>query len=161
MAVGLIEEAVELERKAEAGYRAAAAATFDPGARAILVLLADAEAEHGMALGGQKKALDVHGRNLVEAARSWVRGAVEGGRPLSPDAGLLAVLRRAMDSEQATETFYRTQGAESDEPRVRQLFGMLAAAEAEHYRFLSSLVEYFNRPNEWVESAEFGVRPDY
>ena len=26
---------------------------------------------------------------------------------------------------------------------------------------VSSLVEYYNRPNEWVESAEFGLRPDY
>ncbi len=159
--MGLIEEAVALERKAEAGYRAAAAATPDVGARTVLLLLADAEAEHVVALLGRKGVADLHGRNLVEAAQTWVRGAVEGGGPLSTDAGLLPALRRAMDSERATEAFYRTQGATADDPRVRALFASLADAEADHYHFVSSLVEYYNRPNEWVESAEFGLRPEY
>ena len=159
--MGLIEEAVVLENRAEAGYRAAAAATSDAGARAVLLLLADAEAEHAAALLGRKDAADLGGRNLVEAAQAWVRGAVEGGGPISSDAGLLPALRRAMDSERATEAFYRTHEASAGDPRVRSLFAALADAEAGHYRFVSSLVEYYNRPNEWVESAEFGLRADY
>ncbi|MDD5263619.1 MAG: ferritin family protein [Candidatus Bipolaricaulis sp.] len=159
--MGLIEEAVALERKAEEAYRLAAAATPDVGARTILLLLADAEAGHVVALMSRKDAADLRGRNLIEAARAWVRGAVEGGGALSSDAGLLPALRRAMDSERATEAFYRTQGATADDSRVRALFAALADAEADHYRFVSSLVEYYNRPNEWVESAEFGLRPEY
>ena len=114
-----------------------------------------------MALMSRKDAVDLRGRNLIEAARAWVRGAVEGGGALSSDTGLLPALRRAMDSERATEAFYRTQGATADDSRVRALFATLADAEADHYRFVSSLVEYYNRPNEWVESAEFGLRPEY
>ena len=159
--MGLIEEAVALERTAEAGYRGAARATSDAGARTIFLLLADAEAEHATALLGRKDAADLEGHNLIEQARTWVRGAVEGGGVLSSDAGLLPALRRAMDAERATEAFYRTHGAAADDPRTRVLFGVLAEAEAEHYRFVSSLVEYYNRPNEWVESAEFGLRPEY
>ncbi len=159
--MGLIEEAVALEKKAEESYRMAAAATPDVGARTILLLLADAEAEHVVALLGKKDAGDLRGPNLVEAARTWVRGAVEGGGALSSDAGLLPALRRAMDSEQATEAFYRTQGANAGDLRVRALFAALADAEAGHYHFVSSLVEYYDRPNEWVESAEFGLRPEY
>ncbi|MDD5645658.1 MAG: ferritin family protein [Candidatus Bipolaricaulis sp.] len=159
--MGLIDEAVALERKAEAAYRLAAAATPDSGARTILLLLADAEAEHVVALRGRKDVADLGSRNLIEAARTWVRGAVEGGGALSSDADLLLALRRAMDSERATEAFYRIQGATAGEARVRALFASLADAEADHYRFVSSLVEYFNRPNEWVEAAEFGLRPAY
>ncbi|MGD9675057.1 MAG: hypothetical protein AB7V19_00020 [Candidatus Bipolaricaulia bacterium] len=157
----LIEEAVALERKAEEAYRRAAAATADPGARTILLLLADAEAGHVVALMSRKDAVDLRGPNLIAAARAWVRGAVEGGGPLSSDVGLLPALRRAMDTERATEAFYRAQAATVDEPRVRALLASLADAEAEHYHFVSSLVEYFNRPSEWVESAEFGLRPEY
>ena len=159
--MGLIDEAVALERKAEEAYRLAAATTPDPGARTILLLLADAEAEHVVALMGREDVIDLRGRNLIEAARTWVRGAVEGGGALSSDAGLLSALRRAMDSERATEAFYRAQGATADETRVRVLFASLADAEADHYHLVSSLVEYFNRPNEWIESAEFGLRPEY
>ncbi len=32
--------------------------------------------------------------------------------------------------------------------------------ERERFLFVTSLVEYYNRPNEWVEDAEFDIRAD-
>jgi hypothetical protein len=39
--------------------------------------------------------------------------------------------------------------------------GQLTAIEKGHFLFVSSLVEYYDRPAEWVESAEFGLRDEY
>jgi rubrerythrin len=66
-----------------------------------------------------------------------------------------------MDLERQTEAFYREHAEGADDVRVARLFGELAQVEQSHYVLVSSLVEYYNRPNEWVESAEFGPRPDY
>ena len=100
--------------------------------------------------------------SLIEAAKDWIGGMIEGGvGSISTDAGLLEVLRSAMEIERATEVFYREQGAASEDNEVRVLFGRLAEIEKGHFLFVSSLVEYYDRPNEWVESAEFGLRDEY
>ena len=159
--MGLIDDAIALERRAEKNYRQAAEETLDVGAAKILGLLADEEAHHVEALAAGKRE-PIAGPDLLEAARTWVRGAIEGGATrLSPDAGLLDVLRRALDIEQMTEAFYREQGTHVGDERAKALFARLAEIEKLHFLFVSSLVEYYDRPNVWVEDAEFGLRPEY
>jgi len=160
--MGLVEQALELERKAEANYRSAAQATTDSGAQGILILLADEEARHIAVLKGFADIDDGEGPNLAEAAQAWVRGSIEGrAGAISADAGLLDVLRRAMSIERTTEAFYREHAANVADDRAAALFQQLATIERGHYDFVSSLVEYFDRPNEWVEDAEFGLRGEY
>jgi rubrerythrin len=160
--MGVIDDAVRLEEQAEKNYRQAADRAQNPSATKLLVLLADAEAGHAMALRRLDAAKDLKGPDLVAAASAWVRGVVEGGaNTLSRDGGLLDLLRRAMDLERQTEAFYREHAEGADDARIARLLGELAQIERSHYALVSSLVEYYNRPNEWVESAEFGLRPDY
>jgi rubrerythrin len=160
--MGVIDDAVRLEEQAEKNYRQAADRAQNPSATKLLVLLADAEAGHAMALRRLDAAKDLKGPDLVAAASAWVRGVVEGGaNTLSRDGGLLNLLRRAMDLERQTEAFYREHAEGADDARIARLLGELAQIERSHYALVSSLVEYYNRPNEWVESAEFGLRPDY
>jgi len=160
--MGVIDDAVRLEEQAERNYRQAADRAQNPSATKLLVLLADAEAGHAMALRRLDAAKDLEGPDLVAAASAWVRGAVEGGaNTLSRDGGLLDLLRRAMDLERQTEAFYREHAKGADDARIARILGELAQVEHGHYALVSSLVEYYNRPNEWVESAEFGLRPDY
>jgi rubrerythrin len=160
--VGLIDDAVALERRAEGNYRDAASRTSDTGAKRILEMLADEESRHAAVLRGMKGVASLKGPDLLAKARAWVRGTVEGGaKSISPDVGLLDVLRRAMEIEQTTEAFYRDHQNEAGEAQTRELFSTLADIERQHYLFVGSLVEYYDRPNEWIESAEFGLRPSY
>ena len=158
----LIEQAIALEIKAEDAYRRAVQTTSDPSAAKILELLADEEREHAKILRTMKDVSDIEAPDLIQSARQWIRGVVEGGRlAISTDTGLLDVLRRATAIEQQTESFYREHAKLSEDASVRQLFSRLADTEQTHFHLVGSLVEYFNRPIEWVESAEFGVREDY
>ena len=160
--MGLIDEAIALEERAESNYRSAAETTTDPSAAKILGMLADEEAVHADALRTMNAGSVQASESLIEAAKDWVGGGIEGGvGSISSDARLLDVLRRASDIERATETFYRERGVSSDNAEIRALFDRLAGIEKGHFLFVSSLVEYYDRPQEWVESAEFGLRPDY
>ena len=160
--MGVLHDAVHLEEKAERSYREAARHVDDPGARVLFGLLADAEAAHAATLREWSGTLDLEGPDLLAAARAWVNKAIEGGSAqLSSDVRTLGILRKAMDIERETETFYRHHEERSTDVRVREVLGELAGVEHAHYVLVSSLVEYYNRPNEWVESAEFGVRPEY
>ena len=37
----------------------------------------------------------------------------------------------------------------------------LANIENGHYVLIGSWIEYFDRPREWIENAEFGLREEY
>jgi len=160
--MGLIDEAIALEERAETNYRSAAETTTDPSAAKILKLLADEEANHANALRVMNVGSVGSSDSLIEAAQDWIGGVVEGGSAaVSSDAGLRDVLQHAMEIERETEKFYRERGEASDDPAIADLFARLASIEKGHYLFVSSLAEYFDRPNEWVESAEFGLRSEY
>jgi rubrerythrin len=158
----IIEQAIHLEVTAETNYREAAASTSDPSAGQILELLANEEADHAKVLRGMEDVSALKDSGLLDRAKTWISGVVEGGQlAISPDAALLDVLRRALDVERMTETFYEEQSLQTEDDRTRELFKILAAIEKTHFLFVGSLVEYFDRPNQWVENAEFGVRDEY
>jgi rubrerythrin len=158
----IIEQAIHLEVTAEANYREAARSTLDASAGRILELLADEEANHARVLRGMGDVSDLADTGLLDQAKAWINGVVEGGRlAISHDSGLLNVLRRAMDMEQMTQAFYEEQRNQAENEKTRVLFERLAAIETTHFHFVGSLVEFYNRPNEWVESAEFGLRNEY
>ena len=147
----VIEQAIHLETTAEANYREAARSTNDPGAAKILDLLADEEADHARVLRGMSEPSTLHDHDVLGKAKAWIRGTVEGGKAaISSDAGLLDVLRRAMDIERRTETFYREQSHDIADETASALFSHLADIERAHFEFVSSLIEYFDRPNEWI-----------
>ncbi|MFC2078357.1 ferritin family protein [Candidatus Bipolaricaulota bacterium] len=158
----IIEQAIHLEATAEANYREAAERTSDSSAGAVLELLADEEAEHAKTLRGMSDVANLGRSDVLGRAKTWVRGVVEGGLPaISSDAGIVTVLRRAMDIEQMTESFYRENAATAEDAAVIDLFTVLADIEKTHFLLVGSLLEYFDRPNEWIESAEFGLRDEY
>ena len=50
---------------------------------------------------------------------------------------------------------------ESNDPQSKMLFHFLIQQETRHVNLLEELVKQVKRPEEWVESAEFGTREEY
>lgn len=162
--MSVLDDAIALEERANKYYKGAQAQIHDPSARKILELLAAEEKKHAAVLnamkGGEYDGLEAP--SLFEEVRGLVEGAVSEGRSsILTDASMRDVLQQAMEIEQATQRFYREHFEQADNEALRKLFEHLADQEAEHYLLVSSLAEYFDRPVEWVESAEFGLRPEY
>ncbi len=78
---------------------------------------------------------------------------------ISPDQ--LDVYLAALENERRSIELYQEMMAEATDEADRILFGDLIRQEKEHYRILDDLTLLLNRPKEWVESAEFGIREDY
>jgi len=160
----VLDDAISLEERARAYYEEAQHRVTDPSAKKILDLLAEEEKGHATALAEMK-----HGTYgalktslLPKQVLGLVEGAVkEGQNVISTDASMKEILQKAMEIEQATRIFYEEKAAYADDNRVKKLFTTLAMQELGHYLIVSSLSEYFDRPAEWVESAEFGLRPEY
>lgn len=158
----IVEQAIQLEMGAEESYRKASQATSDPSARKILGLLADEEARHARVLQSMEDPTLLDHQELLTQVSTWICESVEGGaQAISSDAELPAVLRQAMVLEQKTERFYREKAFEAEDEKVRELFITLAAMENTHFALIGSWIEYFDRPKEWIENAEFGLREEY
>jgi len=162
--MSVLDDAISLEQRAMQFYCQTKDQLSDPSAKKILDLLANEEQKHAAALNAMKTGVygNLETPALLKEVRGLVEGAVQKGQAvILQDASMRGILQRAMEVEQTTERFYREHAGEEDDQKLSELFNHLAAQEAEHYLLVSSLVEYFDRPVEWVESAEFGLRPEY
>lgn len=73
----------------------------------------------------------------------------------------LDAYRMALDKEVESLNFYKDLYDKSEEEKLKQVFHYLIQQEDKHCIILEELVKRVTRPEEWVESAEFGLREDY
>lgn len=67
----------------------------------------------------------------------------------------------AMDMEKRSVELYRSLFEKAETEPARLLYALLIREEQKHLSALQELYQHLNRPNDWVEAAEFGVREDY
>lgn len=160
----VLDDAIALEERARTAYREAKERVSDPGAKKILELLAAEEEKHAAALAALREGVSgtLSESSLANDVKGLIEGAVQSGQAaISKDASLRGILSQAAETERATERFYSDRARRTTDEAVRDLFRLLAEREEGHYLLVSSLLEYFDRPKAWVESAEFGLRPEY
>ena len=73
----------------------------------------------------------------------------------------LEAYRLASEQETKSIELYQDLLLQAIEPRDQELFKYLIHQEKEHLNLFEDLVIMLIRPDEWVESAEFGIREDY
>jgi len=162
--MAVLDDAIALEKRAQSNYNEAIGQVDDPSGKKILAMLAEEEEKHAQMLEQMKGGSysELRGPSLLDEVRGMVEGAVEVGRDsIFVDASMRDVLQRAMEIEQTTKKFYDEHAVASEDAKLKELFEKLASFELEHYQLVSSLARYYDRPSEWVESAEFGLRPEY
>lgn len=69
--------------------------------------------------------------------------------------------RMALKMEKESIDLYTNYLDKAEDSRERELFEFLIRQEEQHYQILDELVVLLSRTEEWVESAEFGIREEY
>ena len=77
---------------------------------------------------------------------------------LSPD--LLVELRRALEIEKKGKEYYEEKFSELDTEEGQKLFKSLSRQEDYHYKTVENLIELIEKPQWWVEHAEFTPKGD-
>lgn len=80
---------------------------------------------------------------------------------IKQNPGQLDVYRMALEKEEQSVHFYQDLYEKATEEQSKKVFGYLMKQEDAHCIILEELVKLVNRPEEWVESAEFGLRDEY
>ncbi len=71
------------------------------------------------------------------------------------------VYRAAWDMEKTSVSLYEQLFDQEEDEEYKALYAFLIDQERMHMDIMENLYRFVNRPNEWVESAEFGLREEY
>ena len=163
VALTALERAMEVERQGKVFYEEAADHVQDPMGKAVFQTLARDEVEHLRLLQAEYEA--------VEKNQEWMElneakvcvpqtplkvypGKREVALIIPPSASDLDALKMAMDFEQSGYNAYVKAGAETDDPRGKEIFGFLAKQENSHYAFLQKTYDYLTSEGAWYFDEE-------
>lgn len=154
--------AIKMEQDGEAFYRELAGQVSEEGVKTILLMLASDEVKHAKAIEQiRSRTVDMSDTEILNKARNIFERMKEFHEEFDFDHGHEALYRQAMEIEQNSIDFYMDRAEQMPEPRQKALFERLAEEEKKHYRLLSGLADFVNRPKTWLEDAEFYHLEDY
>ncbi|PKM49365.1 MAG: rubrerythrin [Firmicutes bacterium HGW-Firmicutes-7] len=161
--MNIFEFAIRMELDGEKYYSDQAKINKGNSLSTVLLMLAKDEKNHADIL--QKKyneaSYEVIDQDLILEAKNVFKGAENFNTEVKTIPDQLDFYRMALDKEQESIQLYEKYYLEATDKETKDLFEYLVKQEKEHYEILDEIILLINKANEWVESAEFGVREEY
>ncbi|HUV06785.1 MAG TPA: ferritin family protein [Spirochaetia bacterium] len=154
---------MQMELDGKVFYQENAEKVKDKNIRDILKFLADEEQKHyDFIKRFRDGSREVPDSRLVEDVQNvFVKMREENATFLDNRDSMIAVLHKGLDMEDKSVEFYTERADQSDNPDDRDIFLLLKKQEDKHYSLLSSMIEFYDRPNQWLEQAEFTHLEEY
>ena len=156
-----MELAISLEMESKKFYLEQADQTEDHGLRSIFHTLAEDESIHARILKNKAAELpfelvDTYAeiKNIFSAI-----GAHKGIVKIKPES--VDLYNMALENEKKSLRLYENMKQEADSDNEKAVFDFLIRQETDHFEVMEELIKLINRPRDWVESAEFGLREEY
>ena len=155
------ELALSLEVDLEKYYIEQADKQNDPNLKNVFLMLADAERQHAKLLTDNKEKLTapVEDEDIVEEVSKLFKNIDDVGSIEKATVSQLDSYRKALEMEVRSLELYRN--LQEKDPDRREIYKFLENEEDKHCIILEEFVKLVERPEEWVENAEFGIREDY
>ncbi len=151
--------AVQMEVDGEKFYREQALLNKDNVLNPVFLSLAEDEKKHAQMIKEKQMGQDsLTDQEIVVDTKNVFTSAT------GMDADKIMIdqidaYKKALEMEQKSIDLYKKLLAESQDEK--DFFEFLIKQEEKHYQLIDEIIVMVNRPNEWVESAEFGVRKKY
>ena len=152
----LFEFSIQMEKDAEALYRKMAENAPVEGIKKVLLMLAEDEVKHRVAIEQLQKKLDVPAQKGVALDIKTVFDDMkedDNVTTISVDA--VEDYKKAVEIEKRGMSFYKEKFEEADDPVSKQLFEALMKQETYHLRTCENLLDMVQKPEWWVDNAEF------
>ena len=155
--------AIQMERDGEKYYQHQAARCEGNALQTVFTMLAAEEAKHAEILtsvaGGLPYALEDNA--ALTRQMDLFRNAPDFQSAVQQLPDQAELYLASMEIEQKSVALYEDLLRQATDDVSRKLFTFLVKEERDHYTIMEELYRHVNRPKEWVEAAEFGVREDY
>ena len=154
-----LEYAVQMELDGEKFYREQALVNKDNVLNPVFLSLADDEKKHAKMIQEKQADQDSLVDQTVVVETKNVFTNATGVDSVESAINQVTAYKIALEMEQKSIDLYKKLLAESKADKGMLEF--LIKQEEQHYQLIEEIIEMVDRPNEWVESAEFGVRKEY
>jgi rubrerythrin len=158
----IFEFAKQMELDGKAMYEEEAAKVNNPGLKKILLMLAEEEQKHYDLFDAMKNSgdLGVLPSISMSAIKNVFQEIKDSGEKIELPENETEFYKKALEIEQKSEQFYRSEAAKQS-GNVQETMIKIAEEEHRHAILMENMIQFVNRPNEWVEHAEFNHIEDY
>jgi rubrerythrin len=154
-----LEYAIQMELDGEMFYREQALKNKDNKLNPVFISLAEDEKTHAKIIkekqAGRESLMNKENVNSLKNVFSDATG-LDSKESASEQ---INAYRKALEMEKKSIDLYKKLLSESKDDK--DTFKFLIKQEEEHYKLIEEIIEMVRHPDEWVESAEFGLRKKY
>ncbi len=164
--MNIFEFAMKMEEDGRAYYLKHAEKTDLPELKKVLTELADDELKHYKIFKAlnerqtaeyredEKTKILSTTKNVFEQLKSQGKELVFGGE-------VRGVWEEAMDVEIKSEKFYREKANELDDSNQKNILNKIADEERRHQTVIENVMQFLDRPKQWLEDAEWHHLEEY
>ena len=158
-----LEFAIKMEQDGEEYYTEQAEINKDNALHSVCLMLAEDEKNHAKILTDKANQLpwQLGDSNILSNTKNIFEetdGIKANGKPAVKQIDFYTI---ASEKEQQSIDLYTTYLSKAQSPEEKELFEYLIGQEKQHFAVLDMLASWLRRADEWVESAEFGIREEY
>lgn len=157
------EFAINMELDGEKYYIKQAKVNKDNSLNILFTMLAKDEWNHAKIFKNKLNELsyELKDNNTLSESKNVFKGIGDFKNEIKKIPNQLDLYRVALDKEKQSIELYKKFLSEATDDKEKKLFEYLIKQEGDHFAILEELVLLTNRSDEWVESAEFGLREEY
>ena len=154
--------ALQFEKDGEVFYRNLAEKQTQSGIRNICLMLADAERAHYHIIEQLSRNADIelYETRLLSEVKSIFADMNTADVELS-ELSTLKMYETALDFEKKSMDFYLDLAQKENDDTRKEIFNVLGGEEKKHIFLLENLIEFVNRPQTWLENAEWNHLDEY
>ena len=158
----IYDYAMQMERDGEDLYRDLANKAANKGLRSILTMLADAEVKHYKLFENMKRndKVVVADTSILNDVKN-VFVTMKQEKSVEADVSQTELYRKAQGIEKLTQDFYLDKAGKVEDKSQSGVFLKIADEEKRHYLVLESIINFVNRPESWLENAEWYHLEEY
>ena len=158
----IFEFAIQMERDGRQFYLDLAKHASSDSVRNILTMLAEDEAKHQQVIEQMRDGLaTMADSQIMENAKNIFQRMKEFGDDFQVNRDSESLYRQAMEAERKSCDFYLDRADQEADATHREIFKAMAEEEKKHYRLLSLMVDFLQRPKTWLADAEFSNLEEY
>lgn len=159
----IFEHAMKLKQASERFYsNLAEKCTYNDGIRFILKMLSEDEQRHYTQFCKMASASPVHDEIVdFSKADTILQNLLSKEESFSCQIDQIALYQDALDIEKKNQEFFQSYYAENPNTPYKKEVEAILQTEKKHINMLMDIIELINRPNDWVENAEFNKKVEY
>ena len=159
----ILVAAIEMETDLEKYYLKQAKINKGNELEQIFTMLANDEKEHASILRSKLEEIDysLEDSKSLQETKDLFKNMEDFNLDIKELPSQLDSLRFALDMEKKSIDAYKKMQTESDNEDAKEVFEFLIRQEKKHFEIIEELIFHLNKPNDWVEDAEFTQRHEY